>query len=75
MSRVVHESWEGPIPGLRLPENAWRALRRENIKTLGRLQAVADQIERIVPGIGTKTAAVIRAELARLKSNPEPKKL
>jgi hypothetical protein len=60
-----YEDGKGPIRGLRLPPNAWDVLRRENITTLAQLSAVADRIERF-PGIGGKTAQVIRAELSRV---------
>ena len=56
---------KGPIQGLRLPLNAWRALERENITTLAQLNAAADRIE-WVAGIGVKTAFAIRAELGRV---------
>jgi hypothetical protein len=59
------DAHEGPIPGLRLPQNAWEALRGEGITTLDRLRAVADQLEKL-PGIGPKTARLIREELARV---------
>jgi hypothetical protein len=55
----------GPIPGLRLPLNAWRALHEEGITTLDQLRAVADRLETL-PGIGLKTAQLIRDELARV---------
>jgi|UPI00055D630C hypothetical protein len=63
--------WErigGPIRGLRLPFDAWEALRRENITTLDRLRAMADDIHRL-PGIGSKTARLIREELARVTAS------
>ncbi|GEO19416.1 DNA-directed RNA polymerase subunit alpha C-terminal domain-containing protein [Microvirga aerophila] len=59
----------GFIADLCLPARAWEVLRRENIKTLSQLRAVADQIERFET-IGRKTAKVIRAELAR-KTSPD----
>jgi Holliday junction resolvasome RuvABC DNA-binding subunit len=69
-------SWQvckGPIPGLRLPLQAWTALERDNIATLDQLTAAADRIER-VPGVGPKMAETIRAELARVaiqKQHPD----
>ncbi len=63
--------WEpigGPIRGLRLPFDTWEALRSEDITTLDRLQAMADQIHTL-PGIGPKTAQLIRQELARVTAS------
>jgi DNA-directed RNA polymerase alpha subunit len=63
--------WEligGPIRGLRLPFDAWEALRREGITTLDRLRARADRIHTL-PGIGSKTAQLIQEELARVTSS------
>jgi hypothetical protein len=57
------DRWEGPIRGLRLPQSTWDALRREGITTLDQLKAVADQVHQF-PGIGPKTAQLIRQELA-----------
>jgi hypothetical protein len=56
---------EGLIPGLRLPLNAWIALKRASIITLPDLRAVADRLESF-DGIGVRTAQIIREELARL---------
>ena len=56
----------GPIRELRLSQYAWRMLDDEKITTIDQLTAVADQIEQLVPGIGPKMAAAIRAELARV---------
>jgi hypothetical protein len=58
----------GPIRGLRLPFQAWEALRREGITTLDRLRAMADEIHTL-SGIGPKTAQLIREELARVTSS------
>ncbi|PVE23660.1 hypothetical protein DC522_14515 [Microvirga sp. KLBC 81] len=66
--------WErigGPIRGLRLPFQAWEALRQEGITSLDRLRAMADQIHTL-PGIGPKTAQLIREELARATPSKEP---
>jgi hypothetical protein len=60
----------GPIEGLRLPPNAWHVLRRENIRTLNQLRAVAGRIERF-EGVGPKTALATREELARVASFEE----
>lgn len=60
------DSSSGPIEGLLLPRRAWLVLQRERITTLGRLAAVADRIEKVIPGIGPKTARLIREELARV---------
>jgi hypothetical protein len=57
----------GPIRGLVLPPNIWYVLRRENIKSISKLRAVADHLERF-NGIGPKSAQAIRAELARVAS-------
>ena len=57
----------GPIRGLVLPPNAWYVLRREKIKTIRELRAVASRLERL-KGIGPKRAQAIRAELARVAS-------
>jgi hypothetical protein len=58
----------GPIRGLRLPFQAWEALRKEGITTLDRLRAVADGIHTLL-GIGPKTAHLIHKELARVTSS------
>jgi hypothetical protein len=58
----------GPIRGLRLPFQAWEALRKEGITTSDRLRAMADEIHTL-PGIGPKTAQLIRDELARVTSS------
>ncbi|KLK93027.1 hypothetical protein AA309_10620 [Microvirga vignae] len=55
---------EGDIPGLRLPRYAWEMLHEQGITTLDQLRAVADRLHKL-PGIGTKTAQLIREELAR----------
>jgi len=70
MPRGPRSRWEGHIPGLRLPPNAWEALRREGITSIARLRAVADRIHWL-PGIGPKTAQVIREELARVTASTE----
>ncbi|KFG68723.1 hypothetical protein JH26_14750 [Microvirga sp. BSC39] len=58
------ERWEGPIRGLRLPLTAWRRLQEDGVSTIDQLRAIVNKLE-TVPGIGPKTAQVIRAELAR----------
>jgi hypothetical protein len=65
-----YETCEGPIEGLFLPRLAWDVLRRENIRTIGELRAVAGQLERF-DGIGPITAQVIRLELNRLAAPEE----
>jgi hypothetical protein len=65
------ERFEGPIRGLRLPLNAWDALRREGITTIGQLGDMADRLETL-PGIGPKTAHLIREELARVMASRKP---
>ena len=62
--------WKEHIPGLRLPLNTWDALQREGITTLEQLRARADRIHWL-PGIGRKSAQIIREELARLAA-PDP---
>jgi DNA-directed RNA polymerase alpha subunit len=62
---------EGPIPDLRLPQYVWNVLRREKITTIDQLRALMDQPEQAVKRIGPKTAAVIRAELARVATVQE----
>jgi hypothetical protein len=51
MSQSKWERFEGPIRGLRLPLNAWDALRGESITTIGQLRAVAGQPPRGGPGL------------------------
>ncbi|WP_262032106.1 helix-hairpin-helix domain-containing protein [Microvirga sp. Mcv34] len=51
-----------------MPFDTWEALRSEDITTLDRLQAMADQIHTL-PGIGPKTAQLIRQELARVTAS------
>jgi DNA-directed RNA polymerase alpha subunit len=63
---LQEEPIPGPIEGLRLPRRAWTVLKRENIRTLDQLKVVAVEIERVMPGIGCKTAQTIRTELARV---------
>jgi Holliday junction resolvasome RuvABC DNA-binding subunit len=48
----------------------WTVLESDNITTLDQLKAVADRIERI-PGVGSKTAEAIRAELARVMASEQ----
>ncbi|GEO19153.1 helix-hairpin-helix domain-containing protein [Microvirga aerophila] len=57
--------WKGHIPGLRLPLSTWAALREDGILTIEQLSTKADQIHKL-PGIGQKTAQLIRDELARV---------
>jgi DNA-directed RNA polymerase alpha subunit len=68
-----NEPISGPIEGLRLPRRAWTMLERENITTLDQLKAVANGIERVVPGIGRKMAQIIRAELVRIRFRAKPR--
>jgi hypothetical protein len=63
-------SWEndrywGPIKGFWLPQRVWAGLVEEGITTLEQLRAIADRLETI-PGIGPKSAQVIREQLVRL---------
>jgi endonuclease III len=53
------------IRNLRLPLITWAALRDEGIMTIEQLRAKADQIHKL-PGIGRKTAQLIRDEFARV---------
>jgi DNA-directed RNA polymerase alpha subunit len=69
MPNHFDERWDGPIRGLRLPLTAWNSLREDGIRTIDQLRAVAHRLE-CLPGIGPKTAQIIRDELARL-SAPE----
>ncbi|QRM27357.1 helix-hairpin-helix domain-containing protein [Microvirga sp. VF16] len=65
--------WEcigGSIRGLSLPFQTWEALRIEGVTTLDRLRAMADHIHTL-PGIGPKTARLIREELARVTASRE----
>ncbi|GEO18394.1 hypothetical protein MAE02_60900 [Microvirga aerophila] len=64
------DPWEGHIPGLRLPQSTWDALRAEGIMTIEQLRAVAHRVH-YLPGIGRKTAQLIREELARVASSDE----
>jgi hypothetical protein len=68
MSRYAWQVREGPIPSLRLPDHVWTVLESDNITTLDQLKAAAGRIERI-PGVGSKTAEAIRAELARVMAS------
>ena len=61
----VNQSYHGPIRRLRLPQNAWQALQNAAIGTFDELKAVAVQIEQL-PGVGPRTAQMIRAELDRV---------
>jgi len=64
MRRPQDRPSPGAIPGLLLPPRAWKALAREGICSLAALRAVADRVH-IMPGIGCKTARLIRDELER----------
>lgn len=55
----------GHIAGIRLTRRTWRALKQDDIRTLHQLAAIADRIERTVPGIGRRSAGMIRKEVAR----------
>jgi hypothetical protein len=70
MPKGIRERWEGHIPGLRLPLNTWDALQKEGITTIEQLRARADRIHWL-PGIGRKSAQIIREELTRL-APPDP---
>ena len=69
----LDEPVPGPIDSLRLPRRAWKALQQENITTLDQLRSMAGRIERVLPGIGRKTAQRIRAELARITVSEKPR--
>lgn len=71
---MPNDAWkirQGAIPGLRLPQYAWSVLDRDNITSMDQLRAIADEIERLVPGAGPKTADAIRAELARVTASED----
>jgi DNA-directed RNA polymerase alpha subunit len=70
MPNQFEERLEGPIKGLRLPYRAWESLKDDGIKTIEQLRAVADQLESL-PGIGPKTAKLLRKELARVAAPEE----
>ena len=67
MPNHFNDRWGGPIRGLRLPLNAWKSLSDEGVTTINGLREIADRLERF-PGIGTKTAQVIREEIARVSA-------
>ena len=60
----------GSLKGLRLPPNAWYVLRRENIRTLAQLRAIAGRLEGFA-GVGPKTAQAIRDEVTRITLHDE----
>jgi transposase len=68
MPRPHDQPTNGYIEGLRLPPNAWKALRRMDIRTLPHLRSLLDRLERL-PGIGPKTAVAIRMEVARVEAS------
>lgn len=68
MPNHYHERWEGPIRGPRLPLAVWNSLQDAGITTLDELKAVADRVERTIPGIGQTAARIIREELARIST-------
>ncbi|GEO15343.1 hypothetical protein [Microvirga aerophila] len=72
MSKGFHTVRDGPIPGLRLPRNAWAALERAGITTLDQLTAVVDRIEHVAALIGPETAHAIKAKVARVGRSTEP---
>lgn len=57
---------QGHIEGVWLPRRAWLALERDKIRTLAQLAHIAPRIERVIPGIGGKTARTIREQLGDL---------
>jgi len=65
MKRPQDRPSPGTIPGLLLPRRAWKALAKEGVRSLAELVAVAERLH-ILPGIGCKTAQLIRAEIVRL---------
>jgi hypothetical protein len=69
MTNPYLEDCNGPIPEVRLPYYVWRVLAERKITTIDQLRAGADQIERVMPGIGTRAAKAIRAELARVAAS------
>jgi hypothetical protein len=72
---MPNDAWKvckGPIPGMLLPQYTWHVLESANVTTIDQLQSMADRIERLVPGIGPKSAEVIRAELRRIIAARDP---
>jgi predicted DNA-binding helix-hairpin-helix protein len=67
MPNHFNERWGGPIRGLFLPLTAWNSLKNEGITTIDLLKAAADQLERL-PGIGVKTAQIVRDEITRVSA-------
>jgi hypothetical protein len=65
-----YKLYKGSIRGLRLPLRVWNALQKENITTAEQLKALAEHLERL-PGLGSRTAKLIRAELARVATMEE----
>lgn len=63
MPHHVYDTCAGPIEGLYLPPIAWEVLRRENIRTMDQLRAIAHQLEQF-GGIDADIAQMIRLALA-----------
>ena len=76
MKNAFYCRYTGPIRGLHLPLKTWHVLRRQDITTMGELQAAADRVQRF-EGIGPKTARLIQDEIARVMRPKEelPKEL
>jgi hypothetical protein len=60
----AYEKHPGPIEDLRLPLRVWNVLRRENIRNLDHLKAVAGRIDRF-DEIGPTMARIVRQEITR----------
>jgi hypothetical protein len=56
----------GHIDGILLPKWIWNTLAKDGIETIEQLARIAARIERVVPGIGQRSAEIIRAEVARI---------
>jgi len=65
MTRPQDRPSPGIIPGLLLPRRAWKALAREGVCSLAALGEISDRLP-FLPGIGEKTARMIREEMERV---------
>jgi DNA-directed RNA polymerase alpha subunit len=68
MQNHYRERWGGPIRGLQLPLAVWNSLQNAGITTMDQLKAVEDRLERTIPGVGPRSARIIREELARVSA-------
>jgi len=67
MSRPQDRLSRGSIPGLLLPPRAWNALAKAGIRGLEDLKAMSERLH-LLPGVGSKTARIIRDAVERLNS-------